>query len=74
MTLIKHSLWHTMHIKWTGSTLNMNDKRIDLPENVNVPAQPLPRQHSCKEGQLMLNQWQTLVVCTSFPSDTPAMT
>ena len=37
MTLIKHSLWDTMHIKWTGSTLNMNDKRIDLPENVNVP-------------------------------------
>ena len=26
-----------MHIKWTGSTLNLNDKRIDLPENVNVP-------------------------------------
>ena len=37
MTLIKHSLWDTMHIKWTGSTPNMNDKRIDLPENINVP-------------------------------------
>ena len=37
MTLLKHSLWDTMHIKWTGSTLNMNNKRIDLPENVNVP-------------------------------------
>ena len=37
MTLIKHSLWDTMYIKWTGSTLNMNDKRIYLPENVNVP-------------------------------------
>ena len=37
MTLIKHSLWDTMHIKWTGSTLKMNDKRIDLPENINVP-------------------------------------
>ena len=37
MTLIKHSLWDTMHIKWTGSTLSMNDKRIDLPENINVP-------------------------------------
>ena len=37
MTLLKHSLWDTMHIKWTGSTLNMNDKRTDLPENVNVP-------------------------------------
>ena len=37
MTLLKHSLWDTLHIKWTGSTLNMNDKRIDLPENINVP-------------------------------------
>ena len=27
--------------------------------------QPLPRQHRCKEGQLMLTQWQTWVVCTS---------
>ena len=37
MTLIRHSLWDTLHIKWTGSTLKMNDKRIDLPENINVP-------------------------------------
>ena len=37
MTLIKHSLWDTMHTKWTGSTLNLNNKRIDLPENINVP-------------------------------------
>ena len=37
MTLLRHSLWDTLHIKWTGSTLNMNDKRIDLPENINVP-------------------------------------
>ena len=37
MRLIRHSRWDTLHIKWTGSTLNMNDKRIDLPENINVP-------------------------------------
>ena len=29
-------------------------------------AQPLPRQQSCKEGRLMLTQWQNLVVCTSL--------
>ena len=37
-------------------------------------AQPLPRQHLCKEGQLMLTQWQTWVVCTSLPSDAQALT
>ena len=37
MTLLKHSLWDTMHIKWTGSALNMNNKKIDLPENVMYP-------------------------------------
>ena len=26
-----------MHIKWLSTTLNMNGKRIDLPENVNIP-------------------------------------
>ena len=37
MTLLKHALWDTMHIKWTGTTLNLNNKGIDLPENINVP-------------------------------------
>ena len=26
-----------MNIKWLGTTLKMNSKRIDLPENVNIP-------------------------------------
>ena len=37
MQLLKHALWDTMNIKWLGTTLNMNSKRIDLPENVNIP-------------------------------------
>ena len=37
MQLLKHALWDTMHIKWTGTTLNMNRKRIDLPENKHTP-------------------------------------
>ena len=37
MQLLKHALWDTMNIKWIGTTLNMNSKRIDLPENVNIP-------------------------------------
>ena len=35
--LLKHALWDTMNIKWLGTTLNMKSKRIDLPENVNIP-------------------------------------
>ena len=31
-----HTLWDTLHIKWLSTTLNMNGKRIDLPENVNI--------------------------------------
>ena len=34
--LLKHTLWDTLHIKWLSTTLNMNGKRIDLPENVNI--------------------------------------
>ena len=26
-----------MNIKWLGTTLNMNGKGIDLPENINIP-------------------------------------
>ena len=37
MQLLKHTLWDTMNIKWLGTTLSMNGKRIDLPENVNIP-------------------------------------
>ena len=37
MQLLKHALWDTMNIKWLDTTLNMNSKRIDLPENVNIP-------------------------------------
>ena len=37
MQLLKHTLWDTMSIKWLGTTLNMKSKRIDLPENVNIP-------------------------------------
>ena len=37
MQLLRHALWDTMHMKWTGTALNMNGKRIDLPENVNIP-------------------------------------
>ena len=37
MQLLKHALWDTMNIKWLGTALNINSKRIDLPENVNIP-------------------------------------
>ena len=36
LQLLKHTLWDTLHIKWLRTTLNMNDKRIDLPENVTI--------------------------------------
>ena len=37
MTLLKHSLWDTMNIKWTGTSLSMNHRKVALPENVNIP-------------------------------------
>ena len=37
LQLLKHTLWDTLHIKCLSTTLNMNGKRIDLPENVNIP-------------------------------------
>ena len=37
LQLLKHTLWDTLHIKWLSTTLNMNGKRIDLTENVNIP-------------------------------------
>ena len=37
MQLLKHALWDTMNMRWLGITLNMNDRRIDLPENRNIP-------------------------------------
>ena len=37
MQLLNHALWDTMNMKWLGVTLNMNGKRIDLPENRNIP-------------------------------------
>ena len=37
LQLLKHTLWDTLYIKWLSTTLNMNGKRIDLPENVNIP-------------------------------------
>ena len=37
LQLLKHTLWDTLHIKWLSTTLNMNGKRINLPENVNIP-------------------------------------
>ena len=37
LQLLKHTLLDTLHIKWLSTTLNMNGKRIDLPENVNIP-------------------------------------
>ena len=33
MQLFKHVLWDTMNMRWLGVTLNMNGRRIDLPEN-----------------------------------------
>ena len=32
-----YHLWDTMIIKWTGTSLYMNHKKIDLSENVNIP-------------------------------------
>ena len=37
MELLKHALWDTMNMRWLGITLNMNGRRIDLPENRNIP-------------------------------------
>ena len=37
MQLLKYALWDTMNINWLGTTLNMSNKRIYLPENVNIP-------------------------------------
>ena len=37
MQLLKHALWDTMNMRWSGITLNMNGRRIDLPENRNIP-------------------------------------
>ena len=37
LQLLKHTLWDTLHMKWLSTTLNMGGKRIDLPENVNIP-------------------------------------
>ena len=37
LQLLKHTLWDTLHIRWLSTTLSMNGKRIDLPENVNIP-------------------------------------
>ena len=37
MQLLKPALWDTMNMRWLGITLNMNGKRIDLPENRNIP-------------------------------------
>ena len=37
-----------------------------LLDSCPTTAQPLPRQQSCKEGRLMLTQWQNLVICTSL--------
>ena len=37
MELLKHALWDTMNMRWSGITLSMNGRRIDLPENRNIP-------------------------------------
>ena len=37
MQLLKHALWDTINMRWLGATLNMNDRRIDLPENRTIP-------------------------------------
>ena len=37
MQLLKHALWDTMNMGWLGVTLNMNGRRIDLPENRTIP-------------------------------------
>ena len=37
MQLLKHALWDTMNMRWLGTTLNMNGRRIDLPENQTIP-------------------------------------
>ena len=37
LELIRHALWDTLNIKWLNTTLNTNGKKIDLPENVNIP-------------------------------------
>ena len=38
LQLLKHTLWDTLHIKWLSTTLNMNGKRIDLPEKCKYPS------------------------------------
>ena len=37
LQLLRHALWDTLHIKWFNTTLNMKSKKVDMPENVNIP-------------------------------------
>ena len=37
MQLLKHGLCDTMNMRWLDPSLNMNGKRIDLPENITIP-------------------------------------
>ena len=37
MQLLKHALWDTMNMRWLSTSLNVNGKRIHLPENITVP-------------------------------------
>ena len=37
MQLLKHAFLDTMNMRWLGITLDMNDRRIDLPENRTIP-------------------------------------
>ena len=62
MQLLKHVLWDTMNIKWLGTTLNMNSKRIDLPENINIPLSDKVRAliaHEHVKYNIMIKQGNT---------------
>ena len=66
MQLLKHALWDTMNIKWLGKTLNMNSKRTDLPENVNMPLWDkvkvrAPLAHEHVKYNIMIKQVKYLV-------------
>ena len=64
LQLLKHTLWDTLHIKWLSITLNMNGKRIDLPENVNIPLWDKIKvmAHKAVKFNIMIKQGNTWYV------------
>ena len=64
LQLLRHALWDTLHIKWLNTTLNVNSKKVDLPENVNIPLWDKVKvrsmlSHKAVEFNIMIRQGNT---------------